>query len=367
MKGRMISTIITLSLVLAVSSTTLADPLSDQLKNQQSQLQQNKNSLKQTQDQREELEIKVEMLDDQIQKAITQIDATKRQIVKTQDDIKIAENDLNKAEQDIQEEQQLFNKRMRAMYINGVDSYLDVILSSKNVSDLLSRVESVRKIIQYDKKIVKNLNDKKDVIHKKKDALAVQNTKLLTLKADNEHKLAKLSDSKKEQNKLLADIKKQEILFASKIKQSQTLISATKKRIEEIRKKVPKYNPSRGAAPLTSNSLIAYASNFLGTNYVWGGTSPNPGFDCSGFVQYVYGHFGVSLGRTTYDQVTEGSSVSRDQLQPGDLVFFGSSSAPHHVGIYVGEGMYIHAPRTGDVIKISELDRPDYCGARRVK
>ena len=105
----------------------------------------------------------------------------------------------------------------------------------------------------------------------------------------------------------------------------------------------------------------------MGTRYVYGGTTPN-GFDCSGFVQYVYAHFGVGLGRSTYDQINDGVEVSLSQLQPGDLVFFGSYGAPHHVGIYVGGDCYIHSPQTGDVVKVSSLgSRSDICRARRVK
>lgn len=105
-------------------------------------------------------------------------------------------------------------------------------------------------------------------------------------------------------------------------------------------------------APISNDNVVAYASNFLGTPYLWGGTTPSV-FDCSGFTQYVYRHFGISVGRTTYDQITDGVGVSRDQLQPGDLVFFGKNGNPTHMGMYVGNGAMIHAPHTGDVVKIS--------------
>lgn len=98
---------------------------------------------------------------------------------------------------------------------------------------------------------------------------------------------------------------------------------------------------------------------------MWGGTTPE-GFDCSGFTQYVYKHFGISIGRTTKDQIYDGVGVSRDQLQSGDLVFYGKNGIPSHMGIYLGNGMYIHAPRTGDVIKISPYGRADYITARRI-
>ncbi|MBU5299633.1 SH3 domain-containing protein [Clostridium sporogenes] len=104
-------------------------------------------------------------------------------------------------------------------------------------------------------------------------------------------------------------------------------------------------------APATHGDVISYARQYLGTPYIWGGTSPN-GFDCSGFVQYVYRNAaGISLPRDTYGQIGAGSRVSQDQLQPGDLVFPNAG----HVGIYIGGGQMIHAPKSGDVVKISSV------------
>ena len=146
----------------------------------------------------------------------------------------------------------------------------------------------------------------------------------------------------------------------------QAIVNNSMKQIQQIRDNATKYTPSRGATSLSSNAIVAYASNFLGTPYAWGGNGPST-FDCSGFVKYVYAHFGVSLSRTTTTQINEGSYVPRSNLQAGDLIFFGEPSNPHHVGIYVGNNSYIHAPNTGDVVKISALTRSDYLTARRVK
>lgn len=107
-------------------------------------------------------------------------------------------------------------------------------------------------------------------------------------------------------------------------------------------------------------SVIDMAETFLGTPYVWGGTTPK-GFDCSGFVQYVYGKNGYSITRTTYTQwANDGVRVSRDDLKPGDLVYFGYGDSPSHVGLYVGSGMMIHSPRTGDVVKYSTIESGYY-------
>ncbi len=101
----------------------------------------------------------------------------------------------------------------------------------------------------------------------------------------------------------------------------------------------------------SGQDIVSYAKKFLGTPYVWGGTTPS-GFDCSGFVQYVYKNCaGISLPRTSQAQINVGTPVSRSQLQPGDLVF----PSTGHVGIYVGNGQMIHSPQTGDVVKISSV------------
>ena len=105
--------------------------------------------------------------------------------------------------------------------------------------------------------------------------------------------------------------------------------------------------------------IIEYASNFLGVPYVWGGSSPK-GFDCSGLVQYVYKHFGISISRTTSTQINEGKEVGINQLQLGDLVFPSSG----HVTLYVGNGKVIHAPQPGDHVKISNLWK--FWRARRI-
>ena len=112
--------------------------------------------------------------------------------------------------------------------------------------------------------------------------------------------------------------------------------------------------------------IVNIATQYLGVPYVWGGTTPD-GFDCSGLVQYVYAQIGISVSRTSKEQATNGWAVSRDELRAGDLVFFANSQGVHHVGIYIGDGQFIHAPYSGDVVKITYLsERNDYYCARRI-
>jgi cell wall-associated NlpC family hydrolase len=112
--------------------------------------------------------------------------------------------------------------------------------------------------------------------------------------------------------------------------------------------------------------VVDYAKRFLGVRYAYGGVSPASGFDCSGFVRFVYAHFGVSLPHSSYAQFDDGRRIGRASLRPGDLVFFDSVG---HVGIYVGNDRFIHAPHTGTRVRIESFAgwySSRFSGARRL-
>jgi cell wall-associated NlpC family hydrolase len=117
--------------------------------------------------------------------------------------------------------------------------------------------------------------------------------------------------------------------------------------------------------------VLAKAMTLLGTPYRWGGASPDGGFDCSGLVGYVFRTaIGLDLPRVSRQMVSAGEAVDRASLVPGDLVFFGRRGKVNHVGIYMGEGRFLHAPRTGRDVTVSDLDKGYWAGkfmaARRV-
>ena len=118
----------------------------------------------------------------------------------------------------------------------------------------------------------------------------------------------------------------------------------------------------------TASEIANFAMSFIGYSYVWGGKSPSTGFDCSGLMYYVLTNYGYKMNRVANDQMSQGTYVSRSDLQVGDLVFFGYGNYANHVGMYIGGGNFVHAsPSTG--VRINSLDESYYktrflCGRR---
>src|SRR4030095_9044085 len=112
-------------------------------------------------------------------------------------------------------------------------------------------------------------------------------------------------------------------------------------------------------------AAIQEASKHLGTDYVWGGSTPQTGFDCSGLMQWAYAQSGIQIPRVTYTQIEapHGTELAAwAALRPGALVFFAASGDVHHVGMFLGGDKFLHAPSTGDVVKVSSLSEPYYSG-----
>lgn len=371
---KIITAMMALALTMSIGYTSVyADTASDMAK------------IKQVQTQRSSLETKVEMMDSQIEKILSKIKSNEKNINNTQNSIKESKINIAKAQDDIKAEQALYDKRMKVMYMNGTSSYVDILLDSKGIDNFMSRLEDVKTIINFDKKIINDLQTKKEAINLKKVALDKENTKLLALRVDNKNTLSGVTKQKAAQTVLVAQLNTQEAKYtaqlvadqaaaakqvalaktAAEAKQAAANQAATANEyaLNQSSVQTPSISPSRGGSGASSSALISYASQFLGVNYVWGGTSPS-GFDCSGFTQYVFAHFGVDIPRVSEDQQNVGTLISRDNLQPGDLVFFGSPA--HHVGIYVGNGNMINAPHTGAVIRVQSLNG-DFTYGRRVR
>jgi cell wall-associated NlpC family hydrolase len=141
----------------------------------------------------------------------------------------------------------------------------------------------------------------------------------------------------------------------------------TAHRLKGQRTRASRRGATTAAAVTVGDRVVLFARKLLGTPYRWGGDSPSTGFDCSGFVRFVYARFGVNLPHSSYADFGLGKRVARGLLQPGDLVFFDGVG---HVGMYIGGGRFIHAPHTGTDVQVTSLSEPwyrsSYDGARRL-
>jgi cell wall-associated NlpC family hydrolase len=368
---------------LSFTSSIFAEPTKQSLIKQQQQIEAQKNSLNENmqksnlsfQDAQKEIATitsQIQSLDFKIEGLNTNISDSNAKIAAKVIEIKAAETKLAKNSADLVEEQDLYNARMRSMYIEGPIEGITILLASKSLDDFFSNLEAVKCLSKLDKQITKDLADTKTSIIETKASLETQNALLVTANNELQDKLTQLKTSKSQQSVLIAEAKSRQAFYATQITGYKAKIDAANKQALDTEKQIKALALKEQSAinsispPATTNALVAYAYKFMGTPYVWGGTLPSPGFDCSGFLQYVYAHFGIHITRTTYTQINEGKPVSRDQLQPGDLIFFGTYENPHHVAMYVGNNCFIHAPQTGDFIKISSLTDTDFLCARRI-
>ncbi len=389
---KLISVLVATGIILGTTSPAIANPNST-VNKRKAELQQNKDALKNAQQKKLDLEEEIQKLDGKIEGLMRESGNIKTKIASTEKSIEATKKQLEEAKKELDKQQAIYNQRVRNMYINGADSYLEVLLDSEDFSDLISRVDMIKSIVTSDKKIISELDAKKEEVNSKKLALDTEKQKLVALKSENENKLAKMDENKKEQEKVLVKWRQEEDKYKDKVEDSQKMLADAKRAVELAMASSNESRPSRGggytggSSNSSSNSgsnsgsssnsgsgssnvvvpgssvgaaAVNEAMKHLGTAYVYGAAGPS-NFDCSGLVQYSYAKVGVSLPRTTFAQINVGIPVSRDQLQVGDLVF------PHtgHVGIYVGNGQMIHAPHTGDHVKISPVYK--FYAGRRIR
>ncbi|WP_346916221.1 NlpC/P60 family protein [Clostridium sp.] len=374
MNKKSISLILALALSIScVGTSAFADPNSDRSTYEQ-KLKENTNSYKSAQEQVDEIEASIQSVNSQMEDISIDIEELNAEILEAEGKIGESNKKVQATESDIKEQNEVFSQRMRAMYINGMGSYAEALLNSKSVSDFMSTLSNVNIMINSDKEIVSELNEKKETLVKDKKVVEDEKVKLDALQEENNKKLAQLEEKRTEHKEALAKAEANRDLFDAAVKENEAQLEETKRQIGQYVNNgtsTSSNRPSRGgsgdssvvAPPNASgSSIVGYAYKFLGVPYQWGGNGPNT-FDCSGLTKYVYAACGISLPRVAQDQMNAGTPVS--QPEPGDLVFFGTAGNIYHVGIYVGNNSYLHAPQDNEVVKISPMTRGDYAGARR--
>ncbi|MBA3736055.1 MAG: C40 family peptidase [Actinobacteria bacterium] len=254
------------------------------------------------------------------------------------------------------------------------DTTLSLLLGSTSFEDLLNRLEAVNSTSQQDASIVQQVTSFKAAVQQHRAELLKAHTEQQNVVAEKAAQKQRIQSQLASRRQLLSSIKGQiEHIKAAEAAQQRQLAASARSRLsgaqipttDGVGVSAATPEGSTVAPPNVHGGVVGIAMRYLGVPYVWGGASPS-GFDCSGLVVYVFAKIGVSLPHSTYSLWNVGSPVSRDQLQAGDLIFF---SGLGHMGIYIGGGQFIHAPHTGDVVKISSLSgyySSAYMGARRV-
>jgi peptidoglycan DL-endopeptidase CwlO len=277
--------------------------------------------------------------------------------------------------------------RLLALYTSGQSaSGLEILLGATNLSDLLSRMDTVRRVSAQDARVVRDLRAFKVEVRRREAELERARATQGALVEELEAKRREIEAQIAERKSLLASIRTEIARIEAEERARQERAAAqARERIENGGSSGGSGggpsessssgggssssggSPSGGAGPARYGGVVGIAMRYLGVPYRWGGASPSTGFDCSGFTMYVYAQVGVSLPHNAAMQYGMGRPVSRSELAPGDLVFFNGLG---HMGLYIGGGQFIHAPHTGDVVKISSLGdswyASTYVGARRL-
>jgi peptidoglycan DL-endopeptidase CwlO len=266
-------------------------------------------------------------------------------------------------------------RRLVTLYQEGEVDVVEVVLGATSFDDLLDGLDTASRVAANDARIVEEVRNTKAEVERQQTALEGARARQQEIVAQRAARRAEIEEGLAERQALYdsvraeiaeleaAEQRRQERLKAEARRQAAA-IERRQARAQETQANDAEPDPASSPAPEPSPSpspsppagpghpeVVPIALRYLGVPYRWGGASPS-GFDCSGFTMYVYGKIGISLPHYVSWQYRYGSPVSRSQLAPGDLVFFNGLG---HVGIYIGGGRFVHAPHTGDVVKISSI------------
>jgi peptidoglycan DL-endopeptidase CwlO len=283
-------------------------------------------------------------------------------------------------------------QRLVTIYVSGsTNSTLEVLLGARTLDDVLSGIETADRVSTQDADVLGEVRVFRAEARARAARLKHARARQARLVRERAAHKASIESQLGERRQLFSTIKDEiaRIQAAERARQARlaaeararaarqpSFVSAPVVAAVESTEAVDSAEAVESAEPVESTEIVAappaqyggvvgIAMQYLGTPYVYGGASPS-GFDCSGFIMYVFAQVGVSLPHNAAAQYGYGSPVSRSQLQPGDLVFFDGLG---HAGIYTGGNSFIHSPHTGDVVKISSMSgwySSTYVGARRL-
>ena len=316
----------------------------------------------------------IQVLDSSLERARTRYDEATAKLNAIEHNLAINRIGLHVAKTNLVIAQKNLSSRLVNIYTSRDNqSTVAVLLGATSIDDLVNRIESVQSVSSQDVAVVHQVVSFKKQVTTRQRALVHDKRAQAALVQQRAAAKARISSQLRRQQRLYNSIKG-EIAHLIAMQRARQLQLA-----REAQARLAAYqqtNPGLGvstdpgtdftAPPTQYSGVVGIAMQYLGVPYVWGGASPS-GFDCSGLVMYVYAQVGVSLPHYTGAQWQMGVPVAESDLQPGDLVFFDGLG---HVGIYIGGGEFIHAPHTGDVVRIDSLSEAWYAapydGARRI-
>jgi peptidoglycan DL-endopeptidase CwlO len=268
---------------------------------------------------------------------------------------------LNDIRQSLAKRRQLLNQRAASMYKDGKTSMLEVLLKAKDFADFLDGADYVSRVAQSDADLVQRIKSTKDSVELLERQFEDQRTQ--------QEQLLEQANVKK--NAIEVQLGQRQALLNSVNSEIQALL-AQQLNAQRASDTVMNQQAQQVLVTAPEGGLAKTAMRYLGVPYHWAGAGPGqcPNgthricFDCSGLTMYVYKLFGIDLPHNAAMQFNKGIKITLAQAKPGDLVYFGMP--PHHVGMYLGNDMFLHAPQTGDVVKVSRLSsRSDLAGITR--
>jgi peptidoglycan DL-endopeptidase CwlO len=317
----------------------------------------------------------IQQIDRSLGPAVEAYNLANVRLKKIESDLRENRKQLKVARVNLKISQDSLAARLVTAYTSTQDnSTLAVLLGSTSFEDMLSRIEAINSTSQQDASIVRQVTSFKAAIKRHRVELGRAHTEQQTVVSQRAAQKQRIESQLASRRHLLSSIKGQiERIRAAEAAQQRQLAAAARARFagqdvptaDGVGVSASTPEGSTVAPPNVHGGVVGIAMRYLGVPYVWGGSTPR-GFDCSGFVAYVFAQIGVSLPHSSYAMYGMGVPVSYSDLQPGDLVFFAGAS---HMGIYIGGGQFIHAPHTGDVVKISSMSgwySSTFAGGRRI-